>query len=53
VLVTAVAVVAGGMWFAKVGQNSGLPWWIYYTVPMLATMIMPPAVFRRNYREAA
>lgn len=51
VLVTAVAVVAGGMLFAKVGQNSGLPWWLYYTVPMLATMIVPPAVFRMSRRE--
>ena len=51
VLVTAVAVGAGGMLFAKIGQNSGLPWWIYYTVPMLATMIVPPAVFRMSWRE--
>lgn len=51
VLGTAVAVVAGGMLFAKVMQNSGLPWWIYYSLPMLATMIVPPAVFRMSWRE--
>lgn len=52
VLATAVAVVAGGMLFAKVGQNGGLPWWIYYTVPLLATLIVPPAVFGMSRREA-
>jgi len=51
VLATALIVVAGGMLFAKVGLNSGLPWWIYYTVPMLATVIVPPVVFRMKPRE--
>ena len=51
VIATAFIVVAGGMWFAKVGQNSGLPWWIYYTVPMLATVLVPPVVFRMKPRE--
>ena len=46
VLTTATVVVAGGMLFAKVGQNSGLPWWIYYTVPMLVTVLTPPLVFQ-------
>ena len=52
VLLTAAVVVAGGMLFAKVGQNSGLPWWIYYTVPMLITVAGPPLVFRMSRREA-
>ncbi len=51
VLTTALVVVPGGMLFAKVGQNSGLPWWIYYTVPMLVTVFAPPLVFRMNRRE--
>lgn len=53
VLLTAVVVVVGGMLFAKLGENGGLPWWIYYTLPMLATMIVPPAVFRMRWRETA
>ena len=52
VLATSLVVVAGGMCFAKFGQNSGLPWWIYYTVPMLVTVLVPPAVFRMNRRES-
>lgn len=51
VLATAFIVVPGGMLFAKMGQNSGLPWWIYYTVPMLVTVFVPPVVFRMNRRE--
>jgi hypothetical protein len=51
VITTALVVVAGGMLFARVGQNSGLPWWIYYTIPLLVTVAVPPAVFRMNSRE--
>ncbi len=51
VLTTALLVVVGGMLVAKVGQNSGLPWWIYYTIPMLVTVLTPPLVFRMNRRE--
>jgi hypothetical protein len=47
----AATVVVGGMLFAKLGQNSGLPWWIYYTVPALVTLILPPAVLKFSYRE--
>jgi hypothetical protein len=35
-----------GIMFAKYGANFGLPWWIYYTVPMLATVLVPPIAFR-------
>ena len=52
VFVTALVVVAGGMLFARIGQNGGLPWWIYYTVPMLVTVFGPPVVFRMNLRES-
>jgi hypothetical protein len=42
----ALAVSAIGILFAKYGQNFGLPWWIYYTAPMLATVLVPPLAFR-------
>ena len=35
-----------GILFGKYGENFGLPWWIYYTVPMLATVLIPPLAFR-------
>lgn len=50
VLVSALVVV-GGMVFAKFGNNAGLPWWIYYTVPALATLLLPPLAFRMTGRE--
>lgn len=53
VLVVAALVVIGGMVFAKYGNNIGLPWWIYYTVPALATLLVPPIVFRLRGSELA
>jgi hypothetical protein len=41
------------MVFAKYGNNFGLPWWIYYTVPALATLLVPPIAFRLQRRELA
>ena len=31
--------------------RTGLPWWIYYTVPMLLTLALPARMFRMNPRE--
>ena len=47
----ASVVVVGGMAFARWGQHSGMQWWIYYTVPALATFLLPPAVLRMSRRE--
>ena len=49
----AAVVVVGGMVFAKFGNNFGLPWWIYYTVPAAATLFVPPATFGFRGRELA
>ncbi len=49
--VIALIVVVGGMVFAKVGQNTGWPWWVYYTVPALATLLFPPLALRFSARE--
>ena len=53
VSLVAAVVVVGGMVFAKYGNNAGLPWWIYYTVPALATLLVPPAAFRFDKAEIA
>lgn len=53
VLAVAGIVVVGGMLFAKFGNNAGLPWWIYYTVPALATLALPPATFAFSGKELA
>lgn len=44
-------VIVGGMVFAKFGQNAGWPWWMYYTVPMLLTVFLPPVYFRMTRFE--
>ena len=51
VIAVATLVVVGGMVFAKFGNNAGLPWWIYYTLPALATLLVPPLVFKFNGKE--
>jgi hypothetical protein len=39
------------MAFAKFGQNSGWPWWIYYTVPAVVTLVVPPLALRFSTHE--
>lgn len=51
VLVVSFIVVVGGMLFAKFTQNAGWPWWIYYTVPALVTLLLPPITFRFSGQE--
>jgi hypothetical protein len=53
VLGVAGVVVVGGMLFAKFGNNAGLPWWIYYPVPALVTLALPPATFAFSGKESA
>lgn len=42
----ASAISVCGILLGKFGENFGLPWQIYYTVPALATIVLPPLVFR-------
>lgn len=42
-----------GILIAKYGANFGLPWQVYYTVPMLATVLAPPIAFRFALCRAA
>lgn len=51
VLTIAAVVVVGGMIFAKFGQNTGWPWWVYYTIPALVTLLVPPLVLRFSAEE--
>lgn len=53
ILATAALVVVGGMFFARYGNNAGFPWWIYYPLPALATLVVPPMVFGFSARELA
>lgn len=37
-----------GMLFGKYGANWGLKWWIYYTIPMLMNVLLPPVILQMN-----
>ena len=46
-----LVVVVGGMLFGRYGAQWGLPWWIYYPVPMLATVLLPPLLLKMNRQK--
>lgn len=46
VIIVSVVVNVGGMLFGKYGATGGLPWWIYYPIPALLTLLLVPIVFR-------
>jgi hypothetical protein len=48
----AAAISVLGILFGKYGQNFGLPWWIYYPVPMLCTVLIPPLAFRLGWARS-
>jgi hypothetical protein len=53
ILATGAIIVFGGMLFARWTYGPGLPWWISYGVPALATFLVPPIVFRMSGVETA
>ena len=46
IFLSGLVVVVLGMLIGKYGYAIGLPWWIYYPLPMLMTLIIPPVYFR-------
>lgn len=48
IFLLSLIVVVFGMLFGKYGATYGLPWWIYYPVPMLVTVLLPPIVLKLN-----
>jgi len=44
-------VVVIGMLFGKYGQQWGLKWWIYYPVPMLMTVLLPPLILKMDFKK--
>jgi hypothetical protein len=53
VAAVSLTVVVAGMLFGKYGLLLGLPWWIYYPVPALTTIVVPPLVFRMAWKRTA
>lgn len=51
VFMLSLVVVVAGMLFGRYGAQWGLPWWIYYPVPMLANVVLPPFVLKMDFRK--
>ena len=49
----AFVIVVGGMCFAKFAATSGLPWPLYYGVPAVVTLVLPPLALRMQRSEFA
>jgi hypothetical protein len=49
----ALIVGPGGMAVAKYGTSIGAPWWLYYTIPVLLTLVLPVVTFRMTRRQTA
>lgn len=49
--ILALVVVAAGMHFGKFGALIGLPWWIYYPIPLFANILLPPLCLRMTRLE--
>ena len=49
--ILALVVVVFGMLFGKYGATYKLPWWLYYPIPMLITVILPPIVLKLNTKK--
>ncbi|MEI7628008.1 MAG: hypothetical protein WCJ80_07195 [Bacteroidota bacterium] len=48
IILLSILCVFVGMLFGKFGANFGLPWWIYYPIPMLINVLMPPVILKLN-----
>ena len=51
IFLLSLLVVVIGMLFGKYGAQMGLKWWIYYPVPMLMTVLLPPIILKMNSRK--
>ena len=51
IVVLSAVIVIAGMLFGKFGQNWGFTWWIYYPVPMLMNVLLPPLVLKMNINK--
>ncbi|MGK5047370.1 hypothetical protein ACQ4WP_15925 [Janthinobacterium sp. GB4P2] len=49
----AFVIVVGGMCFAKFAATAGLPWPLYYGVPAVVTLALPPLALRMQGSEFA
>jgi hypothetical protein len=48
IVLLAFITVVIGMLMGRYGAKFSLPWWVYYPVPMLMTILLPPIVLKMN-----
>ncbi len=46
-----LVITAGGMLFGRYTYGKGLPWWIYYGIPVLMTYLFPMAILHLSRKE--
>jgi hypothetical protein len=51
IFILALIVVVFGMLFGKYGVTYRLPWWVYYPIPMLLTVLLPPIVLKFDKKK--
>jgi len=51
IFLLSLLVVVIGMLFGKYGAQMGLKWWIYYPVPMLMNVLLPPFILKMNLKK--
>jgi hypothetical protein len=51
ILLLALICAVGGMIFARVTYGRGMPWYIFYGIPVFLTYILPPLVLQMSKRE--
>lgn len=47
----AFIIIIAGMLLGKYGANIGLKWWIYYPIPLLMNVLLPPIVLKMNTKK--
>ena len=52
IFLLSIIVIIVGMLFGKYGANWGLEWWIYYPVPMLINVLLPPLILKMNIKKS-
>ena len=51
IILLSILVIVIGMLFGKYGANWGLKWWVYYPIPMLMNVLLPPIVLKMNTKK--
>jgi hypothetical protein len=51
ILFLALVCTVGGMIFARLTYGKGMPWYIFYGLPVLLTFFLPPLILGMSKRE--